>query len=92
MFDAFVMQQMPYIVVVACLWFIAFTCHRFKQHDPDNVGEDSIVRQRLQGVREGGNPEKTERVRDKSYHEVHSRLSDIATELGALRRGKPGKD
>ena len=53
MFDAFVMQQMPYIVVVACLWFIAFTCHRFKQHDPDNVGEDSIVRQRLQGVTEG---------------------------------------
>ena len=45
MFDAFVMQQMPYIVVVAIFGSLHLHITVSNDYGPDNVAEDSVVRQ-----------------------------------------------
>ena len=84
MFDAFVRQL---IILHCCGGMSLILSNHIKivsnDHDPDDINELSILRQRLQGVTEGGNPEMTEQVRDNSYHSARPLQSEIAPELTA---------
>ena len=82
MFDAFVRQ----LIILHCSGGMSLILSNHikivsNDHDPDDINELSILRQRLQGVTEGGNPEMTEQVRDNSCHSARPLHSEIAPEL-----------
>ena len=62
MFDAFVK---PLMILHCCGGMsLVLSIHNIvpNDHDPDNVDEDSILRQRLRGVTEGGNSKDSKHV------------------------------